>query len=198
MITARTCKIKYFLHLEVNVDPFIGEIRLSALNFAPRGWAFCDGSLMPVQNNAALYALLGTTFGGTAGVSFALPDLRGRTAVHMGTNPVSNTQYPFAKKLGVESVSLTNTQVPSHSHVLNVSDAPGTKTSISTNINVLATEIGSPTSPALPIYANAKNLIPMAATMCKPQGGSAAHNNMQQSLVLNYIIAIVGIFPQRD
>lgn len=180
------------------MDPFIGEIRLSALNFAPKGWAFCDGALLPVQTNLALYALLGVAFGGTAGVSFALPDLRGRTAVQMGTNPVSNTQYPFAKKLGVESVSLTTTQVPPHSHVLNVSDAAGTKTSISTNINVLAMEIGSPTSPALPIYANAKNLIPMAATMCKPQGGSAAHDNMQQSLVLNYIIAIVGIFPQRD
>jgi microcystin-dependent protein len=196
MISFRNCKFKYFLHLGVDVEPFIGEIKLCPFKFVPKGWALCDGSLLPINQNLALYALLGMTYGGEANVNFALPDLRGRTPVHRSN---TNPQYLLGAKLGSESVTLTAKQVPSHSHVLNVSNAAGTQMILGSGTNILAAETGARNNTEVaPIYAKAENLIPMAATMCKPQGDGKAHDNMQQSLVLNYIIAIEGFFPPRE
>lgn len=181
------------------MDPFLGEIRLCAFDFAPRGWAFCNGALLPINQNQALFALLGVTYGGNGVTTFGLPDLRGRTAVSAGQSQQSGTYYTQGAQLGAENVTLTSAQVPSHTHVLHVSTSAGTSSTIGVGINIPATSFA--TAPAIPegTYGDASsNLTPMSSRMCQPSGGNQPHANMQTSLVLNYIIATQGIFPSRN
>ena len=164
-------------------DPFLGEIRPFAFGFPPKGWASCDGQLLPIAQNTALFSLLGTMYGGDGRTTFALPDLRGRAGMHV--NPV-HTQ---GERGGQESVTLTTAQIPLHSHTANCSNVAGTQTSPvgkfwaqDSDGNVVFNTTGGAT---------------MAATAIGNTGGGP-HPNMQPYLVVNYCIALQGIFPSRS
>lgn len=169
-------------------DPFIGEIRLFAGNFAPRDWAFCDGQLMSIAQNTALFSLLGTTYGGNGQTTFALPDLRGRVPVHQFQGPgLSNRD--LGEVSGSETVTLLSTQMPAHSHAFRASTTAATG---STPVGALlgATTVNS--------YDNSAAGVAMAAGAVGNTGGSQPHDNMAPTLALNYIIALFGIFPSRN
>ncbi|HEY8876942.1 MAG TPA: tail fiber protein [Roseateles sp.] len=171
-------------------DPFLGELKLAAFTFAPRGWAFCDGQILPISQNTALFALLGTTYGGNGQTTFALPDLRGRSPVHAGSSVNGNVS--LGEQGGVENVTLNLNQVPAHSHSLSGSSdlanasAPGG-----------ALPAAKPRG-GLTRYAPAGSDTVMAPGSVGPAGGSQPHNNMQPYLVLSWLIALEGIFPSRN
>ncbi|HEY8876941.1 MAG TPA: tail fiber protein [Roseateles sp.] len=169
-------------------DPFIGEIRLFAGNFAPRDWAFCNGQLMSIAQNTALFALVGTTYGGNGQTTFALPDLRGRVPVHMGQGPglTPRTQGEMA---GSETVTLLSSQMPAHSHALRASTAAASGSSPAGAL-LGSTSVNS--------YDSSAAGVPMAPGAIGNSGGSQPHNNMAPTLTLNYIIALAGIFPSRN
>lgn len=164
-------------------EPFLGEIRPVAFNFPPQGWATCDGQLLPINQNQALFSLLGTTYGGDGRINFALPDLRSRGAMH-----VSSSQ-PQGGKAGQETTTLTAAEMPAHTHVVSGSANPGTTPVPSSN--VLAS---TPTQ----IYGPPTNIVDLEAASMDRVGGSQAHANMQPYLVINFIIALQGIFPSRN
>jgi microcystin-dependent protein len=172
-------------------DPFLGEIRLFGGNFAPRGWSFCDGSLLAISQNDALFALLGTTYGGDGQSTFGLPDLRGRLPIHMGTQPGGPT-YTLGESAGSESVTLTQAQMPAHSHALLASQSPAE--GADPRGNVLA---GSDSSN---FYgpANADKAAAMNPGFVGQTGGSQPHDNLQPFLCVSFIIALEGIFPQQS
>lgn len=165
------------------MDPFIGEIRMFAGNFAPVGWLICDGTLLPIQNYDALYSLLGTTYGGNGTTTFALPDLRGRIPIHR------NTQYPQGAAGGTETVTLTPAQLPAHTHTAKVQSAAADQASPTGN--VWAT---SPTSQ----FANVTPSGTMSPSTVAIAGASQPHDNMMPFQVLNFIIATEGIFPTQN
>ncbi len=160
-------------------EPFLSEIRLFSFNFAPRGWAFCNGQLLPINQNQALFSLLGTTFGGNGTVNFALPNLQGRVPLHVGNGRT------LGNSGGSATVTLTTTQLPQHSHTLLASTTAGT-TATPTN-NVLASYLNG--------YAPAGSLTTLANDELANVGGSQPHQNMQPFLTLNFCIALQGIFP---
>lgn len=181
-------------------NPFLGEIRLFAGNFNPRGWAFCAGQLLPISQNDALYALIGTTYGGDGQTTFGLPDLRGRVAVGQGTGTGLST-YVVGQLSGTETVLLNVNQMPSHNHTLLAYDVdattatPGPGVALSNpndshtgekSLWYLDTTAVNPTTPALPTDTILNS------------GGSQPHSNLAPTLVLNYIIALEGIFPSRN
>jgi len=166
-------------------DPFLGEIRLFSFNFAPQGWATCDGQLLQINQNNALYSLLGIMYGGDGKTNFNLPDLRGRTGLQFATG------YAQGTKSGVEGITLTQSQVPAHIHSLQASTNATTLNAPSGN--AFAT---SPT--AYPIYADVANLVPVNTGTIGLEGGGTAHNNMQPFLVINFCIALTGIYPPRS
>jgi len=165
-------------------DGFVGEIRSVAFNFAPKGWANCDGAILSVASNQALYSLLLNTYGGSYPTTFALPDLRGRIPVNR-----SDTT-PLGLRAGSEGVTLTSTQLPKHTHALEASAATGTNSS----------PVGR--FPAVPnggqlIYAGgAPSGGEMAPTGAA--GGNQSHNNVQPSLAINFVIALLGVYPSRN
>jgi len=170
-------------------EPFIGEIRLFGFNFAPQGWATCDGQLLNISQNQALYALLGTTYGGNGTSNFNLPDFRGRTLLH------ANATYGEGKAGGTETVALAATsELPAHSHTLFANAAPGTSNLPQGNI-LAATQSPDNTKSA---YATAKVTTNLAGGTLSPTGGSAGHNNMQPSLTVNFCIALTGLWPPRN
>ena len=177
------------------MDNYIGEIRPFAFGIVPRGWHICDGSLIPVQENMTLYALIGNTYGGVTNQTFALPDLRGRSVV--GASNV-NVGYKLGIQAGAETVALSTNNIPAHNHALMVSNSPGTK-------GILNKKIAVPTSPQLVdqyVTANlystdTTNTTTLAPGMLDSVGGNAAHENMQPFLVVNYCIALVGNWPPR-
>jgi microcystin-dependent protein len=171
-------------------DPFIGEIKMFAGNFAPRGWAFCDGSLLPISANTALFSLLGTTYGGDGKSTFALPDLRGRAPMHFGAGP-GLTNRKIGEKSGTETVTLTTAEIPSHNHTLMGSQ--DVASSQDPAANVLAQD--SKTNFYNP---NPGNTVQMNAASLSPNGGNQPHENMQPFLAINYIIALQGTFPPRS
>ena len=170
-------------------DPFIGEIMLFGGNFAPRGWAFCDGQLLAINSNSALFSLLGTIYGGDGRTTFALPDLRGRAPLHQGNGPGLGNRN-IGQRGGAEQVTLNVTQIPSHTHALEGSsneattNAPGGG-AVMADTNTALYSAGAPGS-ALSGLAVASN------------GGSQSHPNMMPYLAVNYCIALVGVFPSRN
>jgi microcystin-dependent protein len=171
-------------------EVFIGQIILVPYNFAPRGFAFCQGQILPISQNTALFSLLGTTYGGNGQTTFALPDLRGRVPNGTGQGPgLSN--YDLGQVGGVESVTLTQNEMPQHTHALRCFSDDGNQGN--PNPNILATSGAAP-----PPYSNQAPDSSMAATAIGLAGGSQPHNNLQPYLTLNYCIALEGIFPSRN
>lgn len=168
-------------------EAFISELRLFGCNFAPRNWAMCNGQIMSIAQNTALFSLLGTTYGGNGQTTFALPDLRGRVPLHLGQGPgLSN--YVEGEVAGVEDVTLNVSQVPAHTHTVGASSDDATKKN----------PIGSvPAATGGSSYGTTANGA-MLGTMLSVSGGSQPHTNMQPFLVLNWCICINGIFPSRN
>jgi len=168
-------------------EPFLAEVRIVGFNFAPRGWAFCDGQILPINQNQALYSLLGTTYGGDGRTSFALPDLRGRTPIHVGAS--NGTDHQLGQKSGEETHTLSANEMPQHTHVVNANTGVGTSDD-PTN--------GFPARAAENTYGALSNAGAMGAGTINNAGGGQAHNNMQPYLALNFCIALQGLFPSRN
>lgn len=172
-------------------DPFVAEIRIFPFNFAPKGWAWCDGQLMPLSQNTALFSLLGTTYGGNGKSNFALPDLQGRAPMHPGQGP-GLSLHDLGETGGSETVSLLESEIPSHAHVLRAQGGVA-----DTNVpvgNTIARVIGA-TPYATPSASTP--LAPMSDQSLAPAGGDQPHNNMQPYLTLRFCIALLGVFPSR-
>ena len=161
-------------------EPFLSEIRLMSFVFAPKGWALCNGQLLPINQNQALFSLLGTTFGGDGRVNFALPDLRGRVPIHVGSG------HTLGERGGEPAHTLSVAELPTHTHVLQATSTAGA--AILPTGNLLARSVTQ-------IYISPQNLQTMAAGTIANVGGSQAHLNMQPFLTLNFCIALQGIFP---
>lgn len=172
-------------------EPFIGQITLFAGNFAPRGWAFCDGQLLAISSNSALFSILGTTYGGDGRTTFALPDLRGRAPIHAGRGPGLSDRR-LGQAGGSETVTLTAAQMPSHTHTARCNSAAGNSNEPVNN--VWSKDAGT----ASATYQSATADSNMNAAAIGNTGGSQSHDNMQPFQVLNYIIALQGIFPSRS
>lgn len=172
------------------MEQFIGEIRMFGGNFAPKDWAFCDGQLLAISQNAALFSILGTTYGGNGQVTFGLPDLRGRVPMHAGSGP-GLTPRNLGETAGTESVTLLSTQMPAHTHTV------GCHTSADTGEPqgaIPATEV----SGAAAVYSGQPADGTMNPAMIAPAGGNQPHANVQPFQCVNFIIALEGIFPSRN
>ncbi len=168
-------------------EPFIGEVRMFAGNFAPRGWALCDGQILAIQENSALFALVGTLYGGDGRTTFALPDLRGRAPMHAGSGAGLTTRS-LGDRAGAEEVALSVEELPAHAHDVSCSGSSGT----------CQTPVGH-----VPAEQPDRAYVPegseqMASTTILETGGGEGHDNVQPSLVLNFIIAVEGTFPSRS
>jgi len=173
-------------------EPFLGEIKMFAGTFAPRGYALCDGQLLPISQNQSLFSLLGTTYGGDGRTTFALPDLRSRVPIHAGQGPgLSNRR--LGQRGGQENVTLTVGQMPSHSHATHLNADTTVATSDRPQNALPARNAGS-----TPQYGeNANTTLNNTAVSVSNTGGNQAHSNIQPYVTINYIIATVGIFPSR-
>jgi microcystin-dependent protein len=167
-------------------QPFIGDIKMFGGNFAPYGYAFCNGQLMPISQNQALFALIGTTYGGDGVNTFALPDLRGRVPMHIGPGFVQG------QRAGTETVTLLTTQLPVHNHTAGCTD--GSANQASPKGNIWATEPNGITAFYTELAADAT----MNANVVSLAGGSQPHTNLQPLLAINFIIALFGVFPSRN
>lgn len=169
-------------------EPFLAEVRIVGFNFAPRGWAFCDGQILPINQNQSLYSLLGTTYGGDGRTSFALPDMRGRVPIHVGRSN-GGAVHGEGQKSGEETHTLAVNEMPQHTHIARATNA---------------TAIGDdPTNRVLGqagtnVYAGFVSGTPMGAGTVTHVGGGQAHDNMQPYLALNFCIALRGLFPSRN
>jgi len=176
-------------------EPYIGEIRCFGFNFAPIDWAFCNGQLMSIAQNQALFSIIGTTYGGDGVSTFALPNLQGRVPMHWGTSPGFNTV--IGEVQGTTTVTLTSQQIPLHNHAVTAAQVGGT-----------GEEVASPSSSAYLGNSTGHNLAyikapttfdaPFSPRAIGPAGGSQPHENMQPYLALNFCIALFGIFPSRN
>ncbi len=174
-------------------EPFIGEIKIVGFNFAPRGWAFCNGQLINVSQNTALFSILGTTYGGDGRTTFGLPNLIGRSPMHAGTGP-GLSQRRLGEKAGVEDVTLSVNQMGSHSHNWQVADELGDQTSPANH--------GLAQSPSgrggYFLYGSDAATAAMASEVLTDAGGGGAHTNIQPALVVNFVIALTGVYPSRS
>lgn len=166
-------------------QPYVGEIRMFAGNFAPVGWAFCDGQQLAILENEALFQLIGTTYGGDGESNFNLPNLQSRVPIHMGNGP-DGTTYQLAEMAGTESVTLTVQQIPNHTHPWLASNA---------SANSKQPVGGVPAITQGDLYTASISPIPMSPQSITPVGGSQPHENNQPFLCINYIISLYGIFP---
>lgn len=173
-------------------DPFVAEIRIFAGNFAPKGWAFCNGQLMPLSQNTALFSLLGTTYGGDGKSTFALPDLQGRSPMHWGQGP-GLTDRVLGEEGGAESVTLLTSELPAHSHVAHCNPDPEEVTGNPTNAFWSSQAPGS-----TPAYVTSGPSTIMHPLALQQAGASMPHNNRQPFLTVNFIIALQGIYPSRS
>lgn len=171
-------------------DPFVAEIRIFGFNFAPKGWAFCDGQLLPLSQNTALFSLLGTTYGGDGKSNFALPDLQGRVPMHPGQGP-GLSLHDLGETGGSDMVTLLESEIPAHSHMLmasnEVGDYPtpdGASFSRVTTDNIYQSDTNT-------------NLVSMSDQALAPAGGDLPHNNLQPYLTVSFCIALQGVFPPR-
>jgi microcystin-dependent protein len=162
-------------------EPFLSEIRLMSFNFAPKGWAMCNGQLLPINQNQALFSLLGTTFGGDGRVNFALPDLRGRTPIHVGSG------HTLGERGGEQAHTLSISEIPTHVHSAQASTTAGNQPAAA---NALLAKAGN-------LYTGPTNLTAISPTTITSVGGSQAHLNMQPFLTLTFSIALQGIFPSQ-
>jgi microcystin-dependent protein len=169
-------------------QPYVGEIRIFAGNFAPAGWMFCDGQLLPISENETLFNLIGTTYGGDGQSTFALPQLQSRAPLHMGPGP-GGISYQLAEQAGVESVTLTTGQIPAHAHPVFASLGPGNQNSPVGSVTA--------TSSSVQIYIEDSVDSPFGAIV-QPVGGSQPHDNLQPYLCVNFIISLFGIFPSQN
>lgn len=167
-------------------DPFVAEIRIFPFNFAPKGWAWCDGQLLPLSQNTALFSLLGTTYGGNGKSNFALPDLQGRAPMHPGQGP-GLSLHDLGETGGSETVTLLESEMPSHSHQLRASSEDDDST----------LPVGNAPGQLSVIYAPPGSLTPMADQALPPAGGDTPHNNVMPYLTFYFCIALQGVFPPR-
>jgi len=163
-------------------EPFLSEIRIFSFGFAPRGWALCNGQLLPINQNQALFSLLGTTYGGNGQTNFALPNLQGRTPIHMGNS------HLLGEAGGEQAHTLSVSEMPTHTHIANASTANGSTNFANGNILAAAGNL----------YAAPNSLTTLNPTSITNVGGSQAHLNMQPFLTLTFCIALQGIFPSRN
>jgi microcystin-dependent protein len=183
----------------MSAEPFLGEIQLFALNYAPKSWAMCNGQLLPINQNQALFALLGTTYGGNGQTTFALPDLRGRAPLHEGNS------HPLGQSSGAAAVTITAAEMPAHTHIIDVSAVTLTARCRTSTGDQLTPVGGAPAAVIGPDMAYtqqapdadmAAGTVTMGGTVTAANsGGGQPHNNQQPYLVLNYCIALSGIFP---
>ena len=168
-------------------NPFIGEIKAFAGNFAPQNWALCNGQTLSIAQNPALFSLIGTYYGGNGTTTFALPDLRGRGVVHQGGSGV------IGQTGGAETVTLTTANLPAHNHAINATNSAGTVANPSASVALAATPSGEP------IYNNSTSSpVALAQAAVGSSGGGTPHDNRQPYLGINYIIALFGVFPSRN
>lgn len=170
------------------MDPFVAEIRIFPFNFAPKGWAWCDGQLLPLSQNTALFSLLGTTYGGDGKSNFALPDLQGRAPMHPGQGP-GLSLHDLGETGGSETVSLLESEIPAHSHGLQASAQDAT-TRVTTG-EMPATSLG------LSLYGPTPANATLSPNALAPAGGDQPHNNLQPYLTFYFCIALQGVFPPR-
>ena len=174
-------------------EPFIAEIRIFAGNFAPRGWAFCNGQLLPISQNTALFSLIGTTYGGDGRTTTALPNLQGRAPMHPGRGP-GLTARRLGQRGGVETVTLTEAQIANHNHPLQVfTPTPATTNAADSNSSLARSAGGN----AYQTDVSA-NIVSLNEGTIENTGGGQAHNNLQPFLAINFIIALVGLYPSRS
>jgi microcystin-dependent protein len=166
-------------------EPFLSEIKIMSFGFPPKGWAVCNGQLMPINQNQALFALLGTTYGGDGRVNFALPDLQARTPIHVGSG------YTLGQRSGEQAHTLSMAELPGHTHSANAANVPATSNAPS-NARMISQSQGAN------LYSAASNLQAMAPQALANVGGSQAHQNMQPFLTLSFCIALQGIFPSQN
>lgn len=171
-------------------DQFLAEIRIFPFNFPPTGWAFANGQIMPISQNTALFALLGTTYGGDGKSTFALPDMQGNAPMQPGQGQGLSERF-LGEMSGVESITLLESEIPLHTHTLNAQNTPANSRTPGNTV-VLARNVGGNT-----YKAAASNMQAMAFQALAPAGGSLPHNNMQPYIAVNFCIALQGIFPQR-
>lgn len=172
-------------------DYYIGEIVCAAFNFAPTDFLPCDGRLIQIASNTALFSVLGTNFGGDGKSTFALPDLRGVTPIGAGQGP-GLPLYNIGEKVGAETETLTSQQLPAHTHGLRVSPAAATSDNPGDRVFAASSPAGNDFAPA-----SAAGTVPMAPTMVQPSGGAQPHDNMQPTLAVHYFICVSGFFPPR-
>jgi microcystin-dependent protein len=167
-------------------SPFVAEIRMFGFNFPPTGWAFCNGQLLPISQNTALFSLLGTTYGGDGKSTFALPDMQGNVPLHQGQGQ-GLSLYDLGQMGGSSSVTLLTSEIPVHSHSFTATEEVVNENNVTNNF------FGAGESR----YAPANNVVQMAPQALPPAGGSLPHNNMMNYLVVNFCIALQGVFPPR-
>ncbi len=168
-------------------EPFVGEIRMFAGNFSPRGWAFCDGQLLAVSQNEALFSLLGTLYGGDGRTTFGLPDLRGRIPIHAGSGPGLSARK-LGTKGGLEKVTLTEQQIPAHNHIQQGTSSDATSASPGNGLAAKSQSVA---------YSDFTSPVPMRSDSLASSGGSQSHDNNMPFLVIHFIIALFGIYPSR-
>ena len=172
-------------------DPFVAEIRIFPFNFAPKGWAWCDGQLLPLSQNTALFSLLGTTYGGDGKSNFALPDMQGNAPMHPGQGP-GLSLHDLGETGGTETVTLLQSEIPVHSHAMKATVENGTQGTLAPNITLATSIAGS-------LYQSNtnSNLVTMNPQAISPAGGDQPHNNMMPYLTLYFNIALQGVYPPR-
>lgn len=169
-------------------DPFVAEIRIFPFNFAPRGWAWCDGQLLPLSQNTALFSLLGTTYGGDGKSNFALPDLQGRAPMHPGQGP-GLSLHDLGETGGSETVTLLESEIPAHSHAARASQADATTRIVAGELPATGVGVG--------LYGSTAPTVNLSPNALTPAGGDQPHNNMQPYLTFYFCIALQGVFPPR-
>lgn len=175
------------------MDPFVAEIRIFAGNFAPKGWAFCNGQILPISQNTALFSLLGTTYGGDGKSTFALPNLQGSAPMFWGQGP-GLSQRDLGESGGSQNVTLIQSEIPAHTHTVRASGIPATNLSPTDGIWAVSGSRRAPSN----LYSAIPSGSTLAPTAFSANGGSQPHNNMPPYLTLTFIIALQGVFPPRS